>query len=70
VTPEDLIRWKEALIASGLHPNTIRDSKLGPVRAIMQWAVDSRRIPFNPAERITIKIERTPGEGRRGYSAV
>lgn len=49
VTPEDVIRWKEALIAVGLSAKTINDSKLAAVRTVLQWGVDSRRLPTNPA---------------------
>jgi integrase len=56
------------MIAAGLSAKTIRDSKLAPIRAILQWATDSRKLPHNPAERITIKLKAQPSAVRRGYS--
>jgi len=44
LTPEDFVRWKNGLIEAGLKGKTIRDSKIAPVRAVLQWAVDNRRL--------------------------
>jgi integrase len=56
------------MVEAGARPKTIRDAKLTPVRAILQWAADNRRIASNPAERITIDVRQKPGEGRRSFS--
>ncbi len=68
LTADDLVAWKSALIAQGRRPKTIRDAKLAPVRAVLQWAVDNRRLAANVAERITIDIRQRAGEGRRSYT--
>lgn len=68
VTPDDLLRWKKSLIEAGFQPKTIRDANLAPVRAILQWAVDNRLLPSNPAERITMDVKAKPAESRRGYT--
>jgi integrase len=68
VRPEDLIAWKESLLQAGRRPKTIRDAKLAPVRAILQWATDNRRLPKNPAERIAMEVRVKAGEGRRSYT--
>lgn len=68
LTSVDLIAWKGALIEQGRRPKTIRDAKLAPVRAVLQWAVDNRQLPANPAERITIDIRVRAGEGQRSFS--
>jgi integrase len=65
---EDLIGWKEKLIEAGLRPKTIRDAKLAPVRAILQWAVDNRRLSANPAERLMINVKVKSGESRRSFT--
>jgi hypothetical protein len=61
---DNLIAWKAAMIEQGRRPKTIRDAKLAPVRAILQWAVDNRRLPGNPAARITIDIRVRAGKAR------
>jgi integrase len=65
--PDDLIRWKESLVAAGLRGKTIRDGKLAPVRAILQWAADNRKLAHNPAERIRIDSSAAPSERKRSF---
>ncbi|BCB18307.1 site-specific integrase [Bosea sp. ANAM02] len=68
LTPDEMVRWKTALIDAGLKPKTIRDAYLAPVRAILGVAVKNKRLPSNPAEGITIGVKAKPGATRRGYS--
>ena len=68
ITADDLVAWKDSLVAAGLAAKTIRESRLAPVRAILRWGVDNRRLAENPAERITISVKQKPGQGRRGFS--
>ena len=68
LSADDLLRWKAALIESGLRTKTIRDSKIAPLRAILQWGVDNRKIATNPASRIVIDVRTRVAERRRGYT--
>lgn len=68
VAPDDLVRWKQDLLAKGRATKTIRDSKLAPVRAIFQCAVDNRKLDSNPAARINIDLKSRSSEKKRGYS--
>lgn len=68
VTPEDVIAWKEAMIRDELRPKTIRDGKLAPVRAILQWGVDSRRLKENPAARVSMDVKVKPSEKIRSFT--
>ena len=65
---EDLIVWKAALIEAGLRPKTVRDAKLAPVRAILQWAVDNHHLADNPAKRVVIDVKIKPAESKRSFS--
>src|SRR6202022_4190633 len=65
---ENFTNWKEKLIEAGPRPKTIRDAKFAPVRAILQWAVDNRRLPANPAERLMVSVKVKSGEGRRSFT--
>ncbi|MBM0206435.1 hypothetical protein JNW90_28085 [Micromonospora sp. STR1s_5] len=67
-TPDDLVRWKAALVDGGLKAKTIKDGKLAPIRALLQWAVDNRLLNENVAERVTINAKLKPSETRRGYT--
>ena len=68
LTPDDLLRWKAALLERGLRTKTIRDSKLAPLRAILQWGVDNRKLADNPAARVQIDVRTRMTERIRGYS--
>jgi integrase len=68
VTPEDLLRWKAALLDAGLRTKTIRDSKIAPIRAVLQWGVDNRTILTNPAARVVIDIRGKMSERIRGFT--
>ena len=68
VSPDDLVNWKADLLAKGRAAKTIRDSKLAPVRAIFQWAVDNRKLDANPAARINIDLKSRSSEKKRGYT--
>jgi hypothetical protein len=46
----------------------IRDGKLAPVRAILQWAIDNRKLDANPGARINIDPKARSSEKRRGYT--
>lgn len=68
VTAEDVIRWKEALIAKGLASKTISDGKLVVLRTIFQWAADNRRLTSNPAGRVTMDVKRKASETIRSFT--
>jgi integrase len=64
---QNLVAWKAKMIKSGLNPKTIRDAKLAPVRAILQWAVDNHRLPVNPTTRVTIGLKTRAAGSKRGF---
>lgn len=68
ISADDLVGWKADLLAKGLKAKTIRDSKLAPVRAVLQWATDNRKIDTNPGARINIDLKARSSEKRRGYT--
>jgi integrase len=68
LTREDLLGWKHALISSGLRTKTIRDSKLAPLRAILQWGVDNGKLTENPALRVIVDVRAKVIERIRGFT--
>jgi Phage integrase, N-terminal SAM-like domain len=68
VTPEHVRKWKADLVKSGRATKTIRDSKLAPLRAVLQWAVDEGRLPSNPAERVSIDVKSQPTGSKRSFT--
>ena len=67
-TADEVLLWKNGLVAGGLAPNTINGAKLAPLRTILQWAVDNKRISLNPAVGIGVEVKRRAGEGIRSFS--
>lgn len=68
LTPEDVIAWKAAMVEEGLQPKTIRDAKLAPVRAILQWGVENKKLPSNPAQGVSIDVKAKPSLSRRSFN--
>lgn len=56
VTTEDVIRFKDYRVQSGVSPKTVKDSDLAGLKTVFGWAVTNRRMALNPAEGITIKV--------------
>lgn len=61
VTEDDILRWKASLLDQGLKGSTIRNGKIGPLKTILQWGVDNRKIPVNVARgtKISTKAQNT-----------
>lgn len=51
VTPDTLREWKAALLAEGRKPSTV-NAWLAGVKKLFTWAVDARRLPYNPAQNV------------------
>ena len=68
LTTDEVIKWKDAMVADGLAAKTIRDGYLVAVRAVLKWAVQNRRIASNPADGVTIAVKKKAGQGIRGYT--
>ena len=68
LTPDDLLRWKATLLEAGLRTKTIRDSKIAPLRAVLQWGVDNRMLAANPASRIVVDVRAKISERIRGFT--
>jgi hypothetical protein len=68
LTRDDLLRWKATLLEAGLRTKTIRDSKIAPLRAILQWGVDNRKLAANPASRTVVDVRAKASERIRGFT--
>jgi integrase/recombinase XerD len=51
VDPDTLRSWKAALLSAGKRPATV-NAWLAGVKAFFVWAVDNRRLLYNPAENV------------------
>lgn len=68
VLDDDLIAWKNSMVEAGLRPKTIRDAKIAPIRAILQWGVDNNKLPANSAKRVVIDVKTKTAESKRSFS--
>ena len=68
ITVDDVIRWKASMVEAGLKAKTIKDGKLAPMRAILQWGAKNRKIASNPAERVTIESKQKRSEAKRSFT--
>jgi len=68
VTPEHIVSWKNALLASGKSPKTVKNH-LFVAHALFAWAMKNRLMTSNPAAGIEIAAKAKAGErGRLPYS--
>lgn len=67
VTPEDIVRFKDYRVQSGVSPKTVKDSDLAGMKTVFGWAVINRRLPSNPAEGITIKVGKSRKLRSKGF---
>lgn len=68
LTGETLIDWKRSMVEAGLRSKTIQDSKLAPVRAILQWGVQNKLLPSNPADGISLDVRSKQSEKKRSFT--
>lgn len=68
LTADDLIRWKQSMVAAGLKPKTIQAAKLSPVRAILQWGVQNRLLASNPAHGVSLEARTKASDRKRGFT--
>lgn len=68
ISSQDLNGWKTKLLSEGRRPKTIRDAKIAPVRAILQWGADNDRLPTNVAARVTIDVKVNANERKRSFT--
>ncbi|MFK4562468.1 integrase [Bradyrhizobium ottawaense] len=67
VTPEDIVRFKDFRVQSGVSPKTVKDSDLAGMKTVFGWAVVNRRLPSNPAEGVTIKVGKSRKLRSKGF---
>ena len=65
VTPDDVVAFREHRLhtpnprtGKPASPKTVKDSDLAALKSVFGWGKDTRKIPLNPAEGITVKLGR------------
>ncbi len=68
ITDADVIRWKDALVAKGLKSRTIKDSYLGCLRAIFNFAVENKLISKSPIENVKVAYRKNSEQRQLPYN--
>ncbi len=67
VARDDVIRWRDAMLAEGLAPKTIADNRLAPLKAIMGSGVERGRLTVNPFEKVRVTAKANQRESKRAF---
>ncbi len=67
VTPENVIGYKDHLIAEGLAPRTVARVHFIALHRLFGFAVDNRLLRDNPAHGVKLSAKVRAGEGKLGY---
>ncbi|YBW37917.1 hypothetical protein ACMYR2_0408 [Nitrobacter sp. TKz-YC01] len=65
VTPDDVVAWKDALLARGL--TSVRDGHLAAIKTLFNYGVRNRLLKANPAEGLTAARKTRAGNRRLPY---
>lgn len=69
VTEDDVLRWKNALLAGGASNRHVRNSHLACLKAVFNFAVDNKFVTVNPAATITVKATKKARTRPKGFTA-
>lgn len=67
ISREDIIKWKDVMIAQGLEASTVKN-KLTVASTLFKWAKENERLKANPAERIRLYAKKDRTKKRQPYS--
>ncbi|WP_019195361.1 hypothetical protein [Afipia birgiae] len=65
VTPDDVVAWKDALVARGL--TSVRDGPLAAIKTLFNYGVANRLLKRNPAQSVTTARKSRAGKRRLPY---
>lgn len=66
MTPEELIAWRDEKLKT-LAAKTVKDVWLASVKAVLQRAVDDRKLKENPASAVKLRVEAPALNRPKGY---
>jgi integrase len=68
ITREDVIGWRDSLLAGGLKAKTVGDKHLAAVRAVLRWAVDNARLDTDVSEKVKQAVPRKVQSREKGFT--
>ncbi len=70
ITPENVVAWKDALVAEGrLTAKTINAKYLTPIGTVLNWGKANRKIASNPAQGVRSSGKAPPRTRERSFTA-
>ncbi|WP_323007570.1 integrase [Pseudorhodobacter sp.] len=68
ITGQNLLDWRDSLLASGKSAKTVSDKYLAAIRAVLTWAFKEKRLPSNEADTVHQKVGKKIHSRERGYT--
>ncbi|RDE09887.1 DUF6538 domain-containing protein [Pelagibacterium lacus] len=68
ITEDDVLRWKNALLADGASNRHVRNSHLACLKAVFNYGVANKRVSANPASGITVKATKKVRTRQKGFT--
>ncbi|WP_441279830.1 DUF6538 domain-containing protein [Bradyrhizobium sp. 63_E2_N1_3] len=68
ITPHDVVGWKDKRLSDGRSPKTVKDVDLSAMKSVFSWGVRNHKLPSNPAQGVTLKIEKKVRERGKGFT--
>jgi integrase len=70
VMPDEVVRWKEELLRSGISGRSVREVYLAALKVVFGWAVENRKVLVNPVTGISVRFAKTARLRERGFTAI
>lgn len=70
VMPDEVVRWKEELLRSGISGRSVREVYLAALKVVFGWAVENRKVLVNPVTGISVRLAKTARLRERGFTAI
>lgn len=68
--PDEVIRWKEELLRSGISGRSVREVYLAALKVVFGWAVENRKVLVNPVTGISVRFAKAARLRERGFTAI
>ncbi len=70
VSADDIVRWKEELLRSGISGRSVREVYLAGLKVVFGWATENRKISTNPVTGISVRVAKPARLRERGFTDV
>lgn len=68
VTLQDVVGYKDARLAEGISPTTLRKADLAAIKRLFGWAVENGRLKENPATGAKVIAKKRPRGREKGFT--